>query len=218
MAETLDYSAVQVAKDRDYAAAYEKWTTSLSEDEKARLADLDIAEPKIDRKSSGPTLATDDFRNSTSTAGTWLTNHADDGWHPGLPVPEDADEIDDDELVNLSRQNAEIIGSIFRVILTPDLGRGVNAKATLTKVIAMAHALGIEGVRSRSLESLSQQIGCSRALLSYYIVRIRDRVGLDCRAGKSTLARDRLSASRLWNTCRRDGTKKRREAKAGGTM
>jgi hypothetical protein len=149
-----------------------------------------------------------------SSSKNWIESRADPApWHPVDQIePED---IDNEEVERLSAFNPEVIGSLMRIVFVPDIGRGVDPRAVIVKLFALAHALHIEGVGDKPLEHWAQKIGCTRSLLSFYTTRIRDRAALDCRAGKSVLARDRLAAVALWNTSRRDGTRAKKN-KAGG--
>jgi hypothetical protein len=86
------------------------------------------------------------------------------------------------------------------VLLIPDRGRTGNLKAALARLIALASALHIEGVGGKSLEYLAGKIGCTRQLLSFYVVQLRDFGGLDCYGGKSVSAREAYAVGRLWRT------------------
>jgi hypothetical protein len=58
--------------------------------------------------------------------------------------------------------------------------------------------LKVEGVGDKTLDHIATRVGCTRALLSHFAVRIRDHAKLDHRGGKSDQARQKLSVAHLW--------------------
>ena len=134
---------------------------------------------------------------------SWLTDtitHADHTHPVDLIEPEEVPEIDEVEVGKLQRHDPELITLLVRILLFPDTGR-VSLRASWVRLVALAHALHIEGVGNRSLESLAKDIGCTRSLLSHYATALRDFGNLDCRAGKSLSAREKLSRAHTpdWN-------------------
>ena len=90
---------------------------------------------------------------------------------------------------------------VFLTLLIPCRGSGPTRWKTATaRLLALAHAVNFESVRSIPLTQLAEEIGLSRASLSLMNVRLRDAGGLDHRNGKSDAAREAYSksASRVW--------------------
>jgi hypothetical protein len=58
------------------------------------------------------------------------------------------------------------------------------------RVALLSHMLDVDGLGSKSFEELGQELGCTRALLSLYSLRMIDGLGIDkCRNGKSRSSR-----------------------------
>ena len=185
--------------DRQYRSEYLKWVASLSPADRATLKELDLDRPQAERTSFAY-LRAETFRDSPGMIGTWLGDHGA-GWHPGPPAEEgEPESIDEDDLDRLKCYDAEILKTLLRVLIFPDRGRAGNLKSAFARLVALASALHIHGIGERSLESLASEIGCTRALLSFYVVQLRDFGGLDCHGGKSLKARETYATAQLWRT------------------
>ena len=177
-----------------------KWVASLSPADRATLKELDLDRPQAERTSFAY-LRAETFRDSPGMIGTW-TDDRGEGWHPGLPAEPEAEPepIDEDDLDRLKCYDAEILKTLLRVLIFPDRGRAGNLRSAFARLVALASALHIHGIGERSLESLASEIGCTRALLSFYVVQLRDFGGLDCHGGKSLKAREAYATAQLWRT------------------
>ena len=194
--------------DRQYRSEYLKWVASLSLADRATLKELDLDRPQAERTSFAY-LRAETFRDSPGMIGTWLGDHGAGGWHPGLPVPDD-DEADD--LEELGRCNPEVLQILMRVVFFADLGRGPQLKACFARLIAVAHALHIPGIGERSLTGIAEEIGVTKALLSHYATQVRDFAKLDHAAGKSLEGREAYREAQLW---RYKNPQARRRSKKG---
>ena len=186
--------------DRQYRSEYLKWVASLSPADRATLKELDLDRPHAERTSFAY-LRAETFRDSPGMIGIQMDAHGEGG-HPGLPVPDDdeAEPIDEDDLDRLKCYDAEILKTLLRVLIFPDRGRAGNLRSAFARLVALASALHIHGIGERSLEYLAKEIGCTRALLSFYVVQLRDFGGLDCHGGKSLKARETYATAQLWRT------------------
>jgi hypothetical protein len=126
----------------------------------------------------------------------------------------EAEGIDTDDLEKLNRCDPENLALLLRVLIVPSVTSGIQPKAIVARVIALAHCLHLQGIGDLSLDALAQKIGCTRALLSFYVTQLRDYGGLDHRAGKSVEARAAYSAAQLWRRNRE--ARERRETKLSG--
>ena len=202
------------SREKHYREAYLTWVSSLDPRDRATLKDMGLDRPKVETTAlvwARPEF----FRDSTSTAG-FQDGMAEDAFvHPAGLIDKDEEEvedIDEDELTRLGAYDPELIGTILRVCFFPGISkRGVSLSAAFHRLLALAHALHVPGVGDKSLEHLANRVGCTRALLSSYVVRIRDHAKLDHRGGKSDQARQKLSAAHLWHP----GAKGQRRKKAG---
>ena len=185
--------------DRQYRSEYLKWVASLSPADRATLKELDLDRPHAERTSFAY-LRAETFRDSPGMIGTWLGDHGA-GWHPGPPAEEgEPESIDEDDLDRLKCYDAEILKTLLRVLIFPDRGRAGNLKSAFARLVALASALHVHGIGEKSLEYLANEIGCTRALLSFYVVQLRDFGGLDCHGGKSLKARETYATAQLWRT------------------
>lgn len=139
-------------------------------------------------------------------------------WHPvDILEPEDErEDIDPDDLEKLGRCNPEALAILLRVLIVPSVTSGIQPKAIVARVVALAHCLHLQGIGDLSLDALAQKIKCTRALLSFYVTQLRDYGGLDHRAGKSVEARAAYSAAQLWRRNRE--ARERREVKKAGAL
>jgi hypothetical protein len=73
-------------------------------------------------------------------------------------------------------------------------------RTATSRLVTLAHAIGVDGIADKSLAELAASLGVSRALLSFNEVRLRDVGHLSCRAGRSNEARDVYAerARRVW--------------------
>ena len=172
-----------------------KWVASLSPADRATLKELDLDRPQAERTSFAY-LRAETFRDSPAMISIEMDDHGA-GWHPGLPVPDDdeAEPIDEGDIDRLKCYDAEILKTLLRVLIFPDRGRAGNLRSAFARLVALASALHIHGIGERSLESLASEIGCTRALLSFYVVQLRDFGGLDCHGGKSLKAREAIGVN-----------------------
>jgi hypothetical protein len=179
----------QSVADYAYRKQYLAWVASLTAADRALLKTMNLDKPDCVRGGSG------------STVSESIEDTANHGWHPGEKIEDDEPEqIPEDDLERLGCCDPDILRTLIRVLLIPDRGRTGNLKAALARLIALASALHIEGVGGKSLEYLAGKIGCTRQLLSFYVVQLRDFGGLDCYGGKSVSAREAYAVGRLWRT------------------
>ena len=202
-------------REKAYRMAYLSWQASLDPKDRALLKEMGLDRPKVEATAAVWGRA-EVFRDSPGMIEIQMDDHGE-GWHPGLPVPddesEDENDIDEDELTKLGDYDPELVACILRVCFFPGISkRGVNLPAAFHRLLALAHALHVPGVGDKSLEHLANRVGCTRALLSSYVVRIRDHAKLDHRGGKSDQARQRLAAAHLWIPGSK--TKHRKKARA----
>jgi transposase-like protein len=201
--------------DLEYRQEYLKWIAGLSSTDRRQLIAMGLDKPHVERTSFAY-LRGETFRDSPGMIGIQMDDHGA-GWHPGLPVPDDdADDIDHDDLDKLGRCNPEALAILLRVLIVPSVTSGIQPKAIVARVIALAHCLHLQGIGDLSLDALAQRIGCTRALLSFYVTQLRDYGGLDHRAGKSVEARAAYSAAQLWRRNRE--ARERREVKKAGAV
>jgi hypothetical protein len=208
-----DPSPDQSSREKRYREAYLTWVSSLDPRDRATLKDLGLDRPKIEATSAVWGRA-EVFRDSPSSEGLSESIGPIDFTHPAelIDEPEDENGIDESELAKLGAFDPELVGTILRVCFFPAIGsRGVNFSAAFHRLIALAHCLKVEGVGDKSLEHIANRVGCTRAVLSHFCVRIRDTAKLDHRSGKSDKARKRLSTAHLWIP----GSKAKRRRKAG---
>jgi hypothetical protein len=196
-----DPSPDQSSREKAYRTSYLEWIASLDPKDRQLARELGLDRPKIETTSAVWGRA-EVFRDSPGMIEIQMDDYGE-GWHPGLPVPddesEDENDIDQSELAKLGAFDPELVGTILRVCFFPAIGRcGVNFSAAFHRLIALAHCLHVEGVGDKSLEYIANRVGCTRGVLSHYAVRIRDAAKLDHRSGKSDKARQRLSTAHLW--------------------
>jgi hypothetical protein len=183
--EARDQSTV----DFEYRREYLQWVSSLTPADRHLLKTMGLDKPDTVRGGSGSTIS----ENIEDT-----TVH---GWHPGEVIDDDEPEsIPGDDLQRLDCYDPEILRALLRVLIFPDRGRAGNYKAAFARLIALASALHIEGIGGKSLEYLAGKVGCTRQLLSHYVVQLRDFGGLDCHGGKSLKARETYATAQLWKT------------------
>jgi hypothetical protein len=179
----------QGTADLEYRKEYLAWVSSLPPADRALLKTMGLDRPDCVRGGSG------------STVSESIEDTANHGWHPGEKIEDDEPEqIPEDDLERLGCYDPEILRALLRVLLFPDRGRAGNLKAAFARLIALASALHIEGVGGKSLEYLAGKIGCTRQLLSFYVVQLRDFGGLDCYGGKSLKAREAYAVGQLWRS------------------
>jgi hypothetical protein len=204
----------QSSREKTYRVEYLKWVSSLDPRDRATLKDMGLDRPKIEATSAVWGRA-EVFRDGPASERFGESIGPIDHTHPGelIDAPEDdAEGIDESELAKLGAYDPELVACILRVCFFPAIGsRGVNFGAAFHRLIALAHCLKVEGVGDKSLEHIANRVGCTRAVLSHFCVRIRDTAKLDHRSGKSDQARKRLSTAHLWIP----GSKAKRRRKAG---
>ena len=202
-------------REKAYRTSYLEWIASLDPKDRQLARELGLDRPKIEATAAVWARA-EVFRDSPASETFSESIGPIDHTHPAdlLDEPEDnATDIDEDELTRLGAYDPELVGTILRVCFFPGVGkRGVNLHAGFHRLLALAHALHVPGVGDKSLEHLANRVGCTRALLSSYVVRIRDHAKLDHRGGKSDQARQRLAAAHLWIPGSK--TKHRKKARA----
>ena len=191
----------QSSREKRYREEYLRWVATLDPRDRATLKDMGLDRPKIETTSAVWGRA-EVFRDApaSETFSEWIGPI--DHTHPGELIDEPEDEkedIDESELAKLGAYDPELIACILRVCFFPAIGRcGVNFGAAFHRLIALAHCLKVEGVGDKSLEYIANRVGCTRAVLSHFCVRIRDAAKLDHRSGKSDQARKRLAVAHLW--------------------
>jgi hypothetical protein len=190
------------SREKHYRESYLTWVSSLDPKDRALLKEMGLDRPKVEATAmvwARPEV----FRDSPSQEAFQDGMAESEFVHPGELIDEpeeDATDIDEDELTRLGCYDPELIGTILRVCFLPAMGRrGVNLAAAFHRLIAIAHCLKVEGVGDKSLEHIANRVGCTRAVLSHYTVRIRDAAALDHRGGKSAAARQKLSTAHLWH-------------------
>jgi hypothetical protein len=203
------------AREKNYRSEYLRWIASLDAKDRQLAKELGLDRPKIE--STCASWGTQEvFRDSPSEVGFDNGKSADEFVHPGELIDEPeagSTDIDESELAKLGAFDPELVANILRICFFPSIGsKGVNLKASFHRLLALAHALHVPGVGDKSLEHLANRVGCTRALLSSYVVRIRDHAKLDHRGGKSDQARQRLAAAHLWIPGSK--TKHRKKARA----
>ena len=102
---------------------------------------------------------------------------------------------------------------LLRVLILPQDG-SLRPKAIAARSVALAYALQVDGVGNQSLERLASRIGCTRALLSFLIVQLRDFGKLSHANGKSLEGRAAYAAGQLWSKSRQ-ARARRRECEVG---
>jgi len=120
-------------------------------------------------------------------------HHADDAidWqHPvDLLEPEDIEDAQDIDLSGIGRIPTDAL-RIFCTMLIPVGKPSPRLWRTATsRLVTLAHAIGVDGIADRSLAELAASLGVSRALLSFNEVRLRDVGHLGHRGGRSDEAR-----------------------------
>jgi hypothetical protein len=118
---------------------------------------------------------------------------------------EDAEEMD---LSGIGRIPTDAL-KVFCAMLIPVGKPSPRLWRTATsRLVTLAHAIGVDGIADRSLAELAASLGVSRALLSFNEVRLRDVAHLGHRAGRSDDARKVYSerASRIWRQKHAQGT------------
>jgi hypothetical protein len=190
------------AREKRYREEYLRWIASLDPRDRQLAKELGLDRPKIE--STYASWGTQEvFRDSTSEAGYQDGMAEAEFVHPADPLDEpedDENDIDESELAKLGAFDGELVACIMRILFFPGIGsKGVNLKAAFHRMLALAHCLHVEGVGNKSLEHIATRAGCTRALLSHFVIRIRDHAKLDHRGGKSDEARRRLSAAHLWS-------------------
>lgn len=182
--DTRDDIDRQIVADARYRQEYSEWIASLSSEERETVKEAD---PSLLQ----PLVA---YTGAAAPAPLEITA-PDVPWHSGQPIPDD--DIDKDDVAKIGEQ-ADAVAALLRVVIFPSGMRGFQPQAALARLVALAHCLHVPGIGDRSFESLAQELGCTRALLCSYAVRIRDWAGLDCYAGRSVTAREAQSARALW--------------------
>jgi hypothetical protein len=213
-----DPSPDQSSREKAYRMEYLKWVSSLDPRDRATLKDMGLDRPKIEATAAVWGRA-EVFRDSPASETFSEWSSPIDHTHPGelIDAPEDdAEGIDTDDLEKLNRCDPENLALLLRVLIVPSATSGIQPKAIVARVIALAHCLHLQGIGDLSLDALAQRIGCTRALLSFYVTQLRDYGGLDHRAGKSVEARAAYSAAQLWRRNRE--ARERREVKKAGAV
>ena len=134
------------------------------------------------------------FRNLTSTNG----NPEPIDWDSPDEQMMRAEEIEDDDTPDASSLAGippNALGVILRY-LVPPAGSASRWRTATKRLICLAHAAGLDGIADRSLASIAAEIGCSRASLSHWAIRMADELGQEqVRGGKSRAARKAYSRS-----------------------
>ena len=66
------------------------------------------------------------------------------------------------------------------------------------RTIVLAHAAGLEGVADKTLAELAGELGCTRALMSLYAVRLTDELNQEMvRGGKRRESRETYRQSAI---------------------
>lgn len=134
------------------------------------------------------------FRNLASTNG----NPEPIDWDSPDEQMMRAEEIEDDappDASSLAGIPPNALGVILRY-LVPPAGSSARWRTATKRLICLAHAAGLDGIADRSLASIAEELGCSRAALSHHAVRISDELALhQVRGGKSRQARESYKVS-----------------------
>jgi hypothetical protein len=190
----LDEAPDQLVRENQYRDQYLRWVASLTPKDRAALQKQGLDRPKIESTAQAY-LRPEVFRESTATLGLFQEDHAAESWqHPADLLEPEEEDIDGDDIARLGAYDPELLRTLIRVLFMG--GRKLNPKTIVSKFVALCHSLHVEGIGDRSLESLAEEIGCTRSLLSNYVVGFRDFAGLDHRGGWSAAARDTLRNAR----------------------
>jgi hypothetical protein len=99
-----------------------------------------------------------------------------------------APEIDADRLADVPPDALKIL--VRFLIPSNSVSEKKRWRMMTLRTALLAHMLDIDGIGKKSFEELGQELGCTRALLSLYSLRMIDGLGIDkCRNGKSRSSR-----------------------------
>jgi hypothetical protein len=113
--------------------------------------------------------------------------------------------IDDDRTFDASGLNGINPDSLIVLLhfLTPSGNplRPGYFKTLSARIAALCSALHVYPIGNHDLQSLAGAIGCTRSLISYYAVTLRDLGSLDYMGGRSNASREVYSknARKIWS-------------------
>jgi hypothetical protein len=135
-------------------------------------------------------------RDSAGRAGMILADF-DDPCEILMRAEEDGD---DDEQIDLSGIRAIPRDALktLMIYLIPPGNRAKRLRIAQLRLVLLAHACGVDGIAEYSFAKLAEDLQCTRALLSYYAVRMADELGEEApRGGKRRVSRDSYRQSAL---------------------
>ena len=119
-----------------------------------------------------------------------------EAWHPeddGTDAdlgPEDPGENID--LAGIKSIPRDALRTLLRFLVpTNSVSEVKRWRMAQLRLALLSHMLDVDGIGSKSFEELGQELGCTRALLSLYSLRMIDGLQIDkCRNGKSRRSRE----------------------------
>ena len=101
----------------------------------------------------------------------------------------DGETFDAAAIKNIPRDALKVI--LRFIIPSTSSSQAKRWRIAQLRVALLAHMLDIDGIGSKSFEDLGQELGCTRALLSLYSLRMIDGLAIDkTRNGKSRRSRE----------------------------
>jgi hypothetical protein len=116
--------------------------------------------------------------------------HPDDEDYDAAFAPDDGGEtIDFGAIRNVPRDALKVI--LRFIIPSTSSSEAKRWRMAQLRVALLAHMLDLDGIGSKSFQQLGDELGCTRALLSLYSLRMIDGLQIDkCRNGKSRRSRE----------------------------
>lgn len=105
-------------------------------------------------------------------------------------APDDGGE--DVDLAGIKNIPRAALALLVRWLIPPNApGARKKWRVAQIRLALLAHLLDLDGIGSKSFEELGQELGCTRALLSLYSLRMIDGLAIDkTRNGKCRRSRD----------------------------
>lgn len=93
---------------------------------------------------------------------------------------------------------------VLSLLIPPDIHRKGAWNVATVRLATLAHAI-LPDLRACTITELADSLGVTKALVSYYTVRLRDMAGLSCAGGKGKAGREIYSARQkaIWAAKRR---------------
>jgi len=206
-----DHHARQAAEDAAYEAEYQRWTDSLSPEEKARLAGLGVGEAMLPNFRAG---------GASGVADSTMTAHGT-GYEGGIQVavklPEEPEDADVDwlrDFADLSHKQAadvllwiemrrhqkgdEIEGSaadrlakFFAHLLPKPPAYKINPQLLGLRVLAASYLLNRNG--NSTMTELASRAGVSKQLLDHHVRKVEGELDFHGWGQKSIASREAYS-------------------------